>query len=140
MTDSRNKGASAERELAALIHERLGVRLKRNLEQSRNGGHDLIAPDIAAPAAATLESFAIECKRYRATSAALVAKWWLQATQQAQKAGKVPVLAYRADWQPWRVVVPLAAVNCTFQEWEGIEWTAELSLDGFCALVREATT
>ena len=37
----RRKGADGERELAKLLYDRLGVELKRNLEQSRNGGYDL---------------------------------------------------------------------------------------------------
>ena len=34
----RSKGSAGERELARLIDEHLGIRLVRNLEQSRRGG------------------------------------------------------------------------------------------------------
>lgn len=36
--NSRTKGATAEREFSTIIHEWSGIRLIRNLEQSRSGG------------------------------------------------------------------------------------------------------
>ena len=42
MVNSQRKGASAEREVAGLIALNLGIKLKRNLEQTRGGGHDLV--------------------------------------------------------------------------------------------------
>lgn len=39
--NSRNKGASAEREFSNIIYQWAGIRLIRNLEQSRSGGFDL---------------------------------------------------------------------------------------------------
>ena len=49
---SRRKGASGEREFAAALDDLLGIRLTRNLEQSRGGGHDLELPeDSAGPVA-----------------------------------------------------------------------------------------
>ena len=42
---SRNKGAGAEREFAALVSEALGVEVKRKLGQAREGGDDsCVAP------------------------------------------------------------------------------------------------
>jgi Holliday junction resolvase len=69
--NSRAKGASAERELARVIHEHLGVRMVRNLEQYRQGGHDLVPhPDETGPVAAALARYAIEAKRYARGKAA----------------------------------------------------------------------
>jgi Holliday junction resolvase len=135
--DSRAKGAAAEREFAALVLDLAGVKLVRNLEQARGGGHDL-EPQGDDPAAAALRRFAIECKRYGTVTPALLAKFWQQAERQARLAGRVPVLAYRADRREWRVVLPLGAVNAeAFGAWEGIDWTCEMSAPAFCALVRE---
>ena len=43
MVNSQRKGASAEREVAGLIALNLGIKLKRNLEQTRGGSLDLIS-------------------------------------------------------------------------------------------------
>jgi len=135
--NSRAKGAGAEREFARLVHDHLGVTLERNLEQSRNGGHDLIAPGDC-PVSAVLDAFAIEVKRYNTLTPALLVRFWDQATRQAEAVGKTPVLAFRADRQDWRVTIPLYALNTqTFGPWTGYEWTAEMSVPAFCGMVRE---
>ena len=56
MTNSRNKGASFEREIANLLNEDLGLKngLKRILEQTR----EKFLPDLI------LGRLYIECKRY----------------------------------------------------------------------------
>lgn len=134
--NSRTKGATGEREFASLLHQHLGVRLIRNLEQSRSGGYDLIA-EGDCPVSRALDQFAIEVKRYTSTSPALIRKWWAQTERQARQASKVPCLAYRGNRQDWRCVVPLAAINPACS-WEGIEYTADLSADAFAAIVRES--
>lgn len=88
----RRKGAAAERELAALLSESLGAVVKRNLSQSREGGDDI-----------TLGKFRIECKRHNRLS---VMEWVRQA-EECCKAGDVPIVAFRQDGQPWRVVLRL---------------------------------
>lgn len=135
--NSREKGAFAEREFAKLLDQELGVRLVRNLEQSRSGGHDLepVGDDAAAVA---LRRFAIECKRHATITPAKLAEFWKQAEEQAVKASRMPALAFRADRQAWAVLVPLCALNRAYGAWEGIEWTAALSVPAFCALVRES--
>ncbi len=134
---SRTKGASGEREFAGLLHDHLGVRLVRNLEQSRSGGHDLIThPDEAGPVADMLRRYAIEVKRYSKPTDSLIARWWRQAEQQAQEVGALPCLAYRGNRAAWRVVVPLAALMDTITD-DGLTYAATLGLEGFCALVRE---
>lgn len=69
--NSRAKGASAEREFAQLIHQHLGVDLRRNLEQSRSGGHDLVAVGTDSVSLA-LDAFAIEIKRYALVTPGLI--------------------------------------------------------------------
>jgi Holliday junction resolvase len=134
----REKGAGAERELAGAIFDELGVRLVRNLEQSRRGGYDLtLAPHQSGPAAETLARFALEVKRHAQATRANLTAWWTQAETQAQAAGLVPALAYRADRAPWRFVLPLAELRPDLTRAPGLDFTAELSLPAFCALVRE---
>jgi hypothetical protein len=42
LINSRGKGASSEREFCNIIQQWSGIRLIRNLEQSRSGGFDLV--------------------------------------------------------------------------------------------------
>lgn len=95
MVNGRAKGASAERELADLLTRwaaEVGVTLdlKRNLEQVRGGGHDLVG----------LEDYgmAVEVKRVEQLS---LNAWWQQATRQAEAVGCLPVLAWRQNRKPW---------------------------------------
>ena len=90
------KGANAERELAELLMRwgrevNITLDLSRNLEQSRNGGHDLNG----------LEKYgmAVECKRVEAMN---MTSWWSQAVRQALTVKCTPVLAWRQNRQPWR--------------------------------------
>jgi hypothetical protein len=105
--NSRAKGAGAEREFSRLIEQELGVPLVRNLEQSRNGGHDMTAPGDD-PVSRALNAYAIEVKRYR------------------------------EDRREWRVLVPLHRLNGDFGDWGGIAWTAEMTAQAFCELVRDS--
>jgi len=88
--NSRQKGAGAEREFAGLVHDWSGVRLIRNLEQIRSGGHDLIVhPDETGSVVNVFRRLAIECKRYQTVTDGLLAKWWAQAVIQAEAVGLV---------------------------------------------------
>jgi hypothetical protein len=91
MVNSRTKGASAERELFKLISEALGVEVKRNLVQTREGGYDT-----------KVGGFALEVKRVEQPD---FTSWWNQAVKQADLAKLMPMLAYRRSRQPWRVRV-----------------------------------
>ena len=86
---SRRKGATAEREVAAILADHLGVPVVRNLEQTRDGGHDL----LGLP-------FAIEVKR---KASGYLSAWWDQTIEQA--GDRLPVLVYRFDRQPWLMEV-----------------------------------
>ena len=93
MVNSRNKGASAEREVSKLLYDELGIKMVRNLEQSRSGGHDLTPEQSGG----LLDGYAIEVKRYAKITTALLRGFWQQACEQAQRANKVPLLIYRQD-------------------------------------------
>ena len=89
---SRNKGAAAERELATMLSDQLGVTIKRKLGQARDGGDDI-----------QIGKYRIEVKRREA----LRLDDWCKQVEAASGAGDVPVVAYRRNGKPWRVVVPI---------------------------------
>ena len=95
---NRNKGHDGEREvikiLAPLVTEVMGESsLRRNLNQTRQGGHDICG----------LEHLAIEVKRCETLE---VEKWWKQTLRQAEEAGgAIPVLMYRQNRKAWNVVM-----------------------------------
>lgn len=121
---SRNKGAAGERELILEIEQWTGIRLERNLSQAFGGGHDLIG----------LDHWAIECKRYREITNADKKEFWEQAVKQALRVRKVPVVCFRADRQPWRVLVPYPT---DLYRLEDFRCSAEISLELFCGLITE---
>ena len=112
------KGKSAERELAKLLGDRLGLELSRNLDQTRDGGYDLIG----------IPGIALEVKRCEKLA---INQWWQQALRQAENAGKTPVLAYRQSRKPWQFVVPLSWITGL-----STDETATISLEAFCYLVK----
>lgn len=118
----RNKGARGERELASLLTDRLGLIVKRRLGAARDGGHDIDLP-----------GFALEVKRQ---DRPCIPHWWEQTVAQAEH-DEVPALAYRLPRKAWRFRVPLYAVGLDVGG-RDLNYTAELTLDGFCALVRES--
>ena len=89
---SRNKGAAAERELATMLSDELGFAVKRKLGQARDGGDDI-----------QIGKYRIEVKRREA----LRLDEWCKQVESASGTGDVPVVAYRRNGQPWRVVVPI---------------------------------
>ncbi len=89
---SRNKGASAERELTALLSERLGIDIKRKLGQARDSGDDVqVGP------------FRIEVKRRETLSI----MQWCRQVEACCGPGDVPVVAFRQNNQSWRIVLKL---------------------------------
>lgn len=124
--NSRNKGASAEREIATIIFNSLGVKLHRNLEQYQSGGFDLsVDSGQDGPVTDYINSYAIEIKRYKQATAAKINAWFAQAVRQAKDVNKRPLLIYREDRQGWRVVM------------EFMTGTVETDLDTFCLMARE---
>ena len=134
--NSRAKGASSEREFSNLVYQWSGIRLIRNLEQSRSGGFDLIVHvDEVGQVADSFKTLAIECKRYSRVTPGLIKTWWTQARSQAEPNGLTPILAYRADRQDWQVIAPLYLINATMSCNLGLESTAVLSVIGFCGVL-----
>lgn len=136
--NSRQKGAGAEREFAGLVRDWTGVRLIRNLEQTRSGGHDLIVHgDESGTVADAFRTLAIECKRYQTATDGMIQKWWAQASIQADQIGLIPILAYRANRSPWRIVVPIRLLSPALTQSNQIDYTATLNIEGFCCVIRE---
>jgi hypothetical protein len=101
MVNSRAKGSSAEREVAAILFDELGLTFRRDLEQYRSADRgDLLCADMDFPAV-------IEVKRFAKGVSARPA-WWDQVCKAARAAGnnKWPLLVYRYDRQDWRWRMP----------------------------------
>jgi len=107
---SKNKGANAERELADIIFYATGVQMVRNLEQTRNGGHDLDG----------IDGLSIEVKRQE--KLCLLA-WWRQTLRQAAECDSIPVLAYRQNRKSWKFIVGLDKIELSKEKF--IQWIQE---------------
>lgn len=125
----RNKGAAGEREVLALLSERLGVKLERNLSQTRNGGADCIQ----------LGRIRLEVKRQERLN---ITAWWKQAEEQSlllvtnvtnnnKRERLIPVLAYRQSRKPWTFV--LDASDIPILESRG--HLLHMDIETFCAIV-----
>ena len=101
MTNSRNKGAAFEREIANSLNEELNLTLplKRILEQTR----EKFLPDLI------LGNWYLECKRYGQGNEP-VKKWWSQVLDAAKDRG-IPALIYKFNNRPIKVRVPLHTIN-----------------------------
>jgi hypothetical protein len=138
--NSRTKGASAELEFSNIIYQWAGIRLIRNLEQSRSGGFDLcVHAGEVGQVADSFRTLAIECKRYGKVTPGLIKVWWQQAKEQAESNGLTPILAYRADRQDWQIVAPLHIINGSMSINMGLDSTCSVSVKGFCSIIRDGT-
>ena len=101
MTNSRNKGAAFEREIANSLNEELNLKvpLKRILEQTR----EKFLPDLI------LGNWYLECKRYGQGNEP-IEKWWSQVLDAAKDRG-IPALIYKFNNRPIKVRVPLHTIN-----------------------------
>lgn len=91
---SRNKGANAEREVAAIIKQRLGYDCHRT---PLSGGMQWKG-DVQG-----LPGHHVEIKRAETLSIPA----WLRQTESDAPKGTVPLLVFRQSHQPWRVVLTL---------------------------------
>ncbi len=89
---ARNKGAAGERELAGILSDQLGFVVKRKLGQARDGEDDI-----------QVGKFRIEVKRRERVSI----DDWCKQVEACIQPGEIPVVAYRRNGQPWRVVLLL---------------------------------
>lgn len=124
--NSRAKGASAEREVAALIHEELGIRLNRNLEQYRSDEQG----DLNG-----LPGWTVEVKHY-AKANDFKPEWWKQVSVAADRNKEMPALFWRGNRQAWRVTVRLSSINSDIA-FDLLQEPVTLSFRAWASLVRE---
>lgn len=108
---SRNKGQRGEREVCKLLEEHLGGAFKRNLQQTQEGGHDVLG----------LKGCAIEVKRCEKLH---IEKWWKQTTLQAREVQQLPVLFFRRNKEQWTAAVP----TYTLMNWVTVMCDSHYSL------------
>ena len=123
----RRKGQRGERELFALLSDRLGTVVRRNVDQARKGGADGL----------DIPGWAVECKRQQR---AFLEAWWRQTLDQAAEAGRKPVLFYRANHKPWRGLMRLSDIcPCPGCYGEAADHErVELTLDAAVLVIRES--
>ena len=128
---ARTKGAGGEREIIQPIFDNLGYQLKRNLDQTRSGGADLICDDPSFP-------FAIEVKRRRDGWTHAPA-WWEQVEEACAGTRMLPVLIYRFDRRPWRCVMRVNTVSFALGGTldHPAQLTCTIDLDTFYYVARE---
>ena len=121
------KGKKAEWIFATKLKQHLDIKVSRNLNQARNGGHDLLG----------LEPFAIEVKDQVRLC---LPEWWKQAVRQAEEVNKkkncslIPMLAYNIAHKGWRIKLPLHCIVTGMQEDFSLDATVELKLPAFVLL------
>ncbi|QER45288.1 hypothetical protein [Acidithiobacillus caldus] len=117
---SRNKGARGERELFALLSDRLGRVVTRNLSQTRDAGCDTLS----------VPGFTIECKRVESD---FQAAWMAQAVAAIRPGHEIPVVFYRRSRRPWRGAFRLSDLLCC-SAYVGL---AHVDLDDAATIIRE---
>jgi Holliday junction resolvase len=91
---SRSKGANAERELAKIIGDRLGVEMRRT---PLSGGMKWKGDIVGWP------GYHVEAKRQERLSIPA----WVEQAEGDCPDGCVPLVAFRRSREPWRVVIGL---------------------------------
>ena len=96
---AKTKGANGEREILKWFMDNFSLpKLKRNLEQTRNGGADCL----------DIPGIALEVKRQEALS---LPSWWQQTKRQAIISKRFPVLAYRQNRKRWVFCLPASLIT-----------------------------
>lgn len=137
----RTKGASGEREIAAIIRDLTGWDVMRRV-RNHAGDSDLTG----------IPGWSVEVKRHKAAARGEIAAWWRQTCAQAttpratEENGNatvcIPVLFFRRDRDDWRAVWPVA-VGLRVQregQWSGYGWTVEGSVAAWAAVARDGVT
>ena len=100
MVHSRDKGKKGETEFINQFGSLFPNPIKRNLDQTRDGGADVTG----------CEPFVIEIKRVEKLQPNI---WWTQVTRAASGTplkDTIPIVAYRQSRQPWRFLLPASLI------------------------------
>ena len=120
MPNIRKKGAAAELEWLHRFQPFFIPELKRNLEQTRSGGHDITG----------CEPWVVEVKRVEDTCQGNKNSWWRQARASVKDYNtEIPVVSFRPSRKPWRFLVPVSLFGIESEEY------AEISEDVWLKLV-----
>ena len=134
MANSRTKGSGGEREVAAILHDQLGLTFKRDIEQYRQADRgDLLCVDMDFP-------MVIEVKRYAKGGETPRGAWWDQCCKAATAADKWPLLVWRYDRMDWRWRLPAALVQRLNDKPDySLDWSYAVEMDTRTAmtLIRE---
>ncbi len=120
MINQRDKGKRGERELCKLLSEDLGIKVERNLSQTREGGCDTIS----------IDGFSIEIKHQETLR---LNDWWQQTLNQT-KSGEQPILFYKQNHKGWKAQIRLSTINSDF---EGTDYTCVIDYLTAVMLIRE---
>lgn len=127
MINSRAKGRSFELQIAKILHDELGCKFYRDLEQYRSVDRgDLITDDLDFP-------FIVECKAYKSGNKC-DPDWQRQASRAAIAASKMPVVIYKFNYRDITCSVPMEVINPAYAK---CGFWADISMDAFCYLARE---
>lgn len=131
MTNSRQKGANFERQVAAQLYAELGINFRRDLDQYRQRDRgDLLADDDAFP-------FLIECKAYVAGSDCR-GEWIAQAFRAADGTGLHPCVVYKFNNRPIRCRIWMDAIGEAISGKRAVsgQWV-ETDIQGLAWVARE---
>lgn len=103
MVNIRSKGQNFERKMSKMFNESFGLSTERNLQQSINGGDDLIGVPF----------FSIELKKHNTKT---IGTWWKQCAESARRQSKMPVLIYEMPRQKPTVVMRIEDVSAALAE------------------------
>lgn len=96
---AKNKGTNGEREILKWFMDNFDLpELKRNLEQTRNGGADCL----------DIPGIALEVKRQEQLC---IPAWWKQTVRQAVVSKRMPVLVYRQNRKKWTFCLPASLIT-----------------------------
>ena len=120
MTNSRQKGAAGEREVATILRDELNLEIRRNWQQqAAEGGADLTG----------VPGWAVEIKRGKRIQ---LTDAWTQACAQALRVTAKPVLVYRFDRARWMAQVSLYHLRPEMHDHS----PCTMRLESWCKLVR----
>lgn len=91
MVHALNKGKAGEREFCKWIEDNLEFVAKRNLDQWREGGADVVTDD-----------FMFEVKRREVLD---LKSWWMQVKKAVKGTDKIPVVCYRQNRKKWQFLI-----------------------------------